>query len=91
LLYVVSKYTDAKLHGTEFLSGAPDTHVIQATIKLGIIDVECKNSTKISSKVNEAWREILKDTDLSLIDLHTPLWLWSRNGFQDLGDKKGSE
>lgn len=30
-LYVISTYTDAKLTGKEYLSIAPDTHVIQAS------------------------------------------------------------
>lgn len=82
-LYVISNYTDAKLIGLENLSIAPDTHVIQATAKLGLIDERQVSSNNIAAIVNEAWKDILKGTDLSLIELHTPLWLWSRNGFNE--------
>ena len=28
--------------------------------------------------------DLLKDTKYKPIDIHTPLWLWSRNGFKEL-------
>ncbi|SFM53428.1 hypothetical protein SAMN03159341_1448 [Paenibacillus sp. 1_12] len=83
-LYVISNYTDAKLSGTEALSIAPDTHVIQATIQLELIEAKYVNDSNVQSIVNQVWRDLLTGSELSLIDLHTPLWLWSRNGFQEL-------
>lgn len=83
-LYVIGNYTDAKLTGTDELSIAPDTHVIQATIHLGVIDEQTPRDGHIQRLVNEAWKDALSGSELSLIDLHTPLWLWSRNGFQEL-------
>jgi hypothetical protein len=83
-LYVTSNYTDAKLSGKDALSIAPDTHVIQATMRLGLIDAKHINDNNIQSIVNQVWRDVLTGTELSLIDLHTPLWLWSRNGFKDI-------
>lgn len=83
-LYVMDNYTDVKLTGKEFLSVAPDTHVIQATIKLGIVDSDEQNSPQIQSKVNNAWKEVLEGTGMLPIDIHTPLWLWSKSGFKTI-------
>lgn len=85
-LYVISNYTDAKLTGKEYLSIAPDTHVIQATKRLGLINEDHMVSNDLQNIVNEVWREVLAGTDLSLIDLHTPLWLWSRGGFSEISE-----
>ena len=85
-LYVISNYTDAQLSGTDSLSIAPDTHVIQATVRLGLIQEKHIHDSNVQSLVNQIWKEILSGTELALIDLHTPLWLWSRNGFQELAE-----
>lgn len=34
----------------------------------------------------DIWSDLLSSTDLSPIDMHTPLWLWSRSGFIDIVD-----
>ncbi|WP_274306967.1 hypothetical protein [Solibacillus daqui] len=34
--------------------------------------------------VANAWETVLKGTGLAPIDIHTPLWLWSRAGFPSL-------
>lgn len=81
-LYVMGNYTDLKLKNTRAISIAPDTHVIQATRKLGLIqnvNIEDHNLREI---VAALWEEILLDTEFSPIDIHTPLWLWSRSGFE---------
>lgn len=83
-LYVIGNYTDAALSGREGLTIAPDTHVIQATVKLGLVDKDLMNSPDIQNIVNDAWDDLLEGTDLVPIDIHTPLWLWSRNGFRDI-------
>lgn len=83
-LYVLYQYTDVKYANIECLTIAPDTHVIQASEKLGVIQKEEKNKSNIQEIVVRRWEEILKDTPYSSIDMHTPLWLWSRNGFQEL-------
>lgn len=83
-LYVISNYTDSRLTGKEYLSIAPDTHVIQATKKLGLIDEKQMESNDLQNIVNVVWGEQLAGTELALIDLHTPLWLWSRGGFKKI-------
>jgi hypothetical protein len=80
-LHVLSQYTDVSLKEREALSVAPDTHVIQATIRLGLVPRDAAGSSGVQQLVAEAWREVLRGTDLLPIDHHTPLWLWSRKGF----------
>lgn len=83
-LYVIANYTDAPFSNLDSLSIAPDTHVIQATVRLQMIKETDLKKNNLQELVNHAWKEALSGTGLSLIDLHTPLWLWSRNGFREL-------
>lgn len=80
-LYVMTQYTAIDLAGREHITVAPDTHVIQASIKLGLIKDEDKSRTDIREYVSTLWEEVFCDTEYCPIDVHTPLWLWSRNGF----------
>ena len=79
-LYVLTQYTPFAFTNREALSVAPDTHVIQASVKLGLLDEE--SATAESAEL--AWRELLAGTRFAPIDIHTPLWLWSRGGFVGL-------
>ena len=53
----------------------------QASIKLGLIKDEDKSRADIREYVSTLWEEVFYDTEYCPIDVHTPLWLWSRNGF----------
>lgn len=81
-LYVMEQYSSVSLKERELINVAPDTHVIQSSFKLGIIDPKYRDKANISSLVSNKWTEILKDTEILPIDIHTPLWLWSRSGFK---------
>lgn len=83
-LYVIYKYTDRKYKNIEKLTVAPDTHVCKSTYKLGLITNEEFNSSNVQQIVIDRWNELLKDTKYNPIDVHTPLWLWSRNGFKSI-------
>lgn len=80
-LYVMTQYTDIKFAGRENISVAPDTHVLQASVRLGIITTEELNKNNVREIVSERWKALLKGSDIQPIDIHTPFWLWSRNGF----------
>lgn len=84
-LYVMSRYTSAPLINRWALNIAPDTHVIQATIRLGMIDALEKSDSQLQKETEVAWQTLLEGTEFSPIDVHTPLWLWSRNGFKEIG------
>lgn len=83
-LYVIYQYTDRKYNNIEDLTVAPDTHVCKATNKLGLITDAQLNSSNVQQIVINSWNELLKDAKYCPIDIHTPLWLWSRNGFKEI-------
>jgi len=81
-LYVMEQYTDVKFIDREHITVAPDTHVIQASQKLGLITDSEREQPDIQNIVSERWQEILSETEYCPIDIHTPLWLWSRGKFE---------
>ncbi|MCI8461310.1 MAG: hypothetical protein HFE81_07915 [Bacilli bacterium] len=83
-LYVIYQYTDKRYKNIEDLTVAPDTHVCKATYKLGLITEEEFNSSNVQLITIERWQELFQGTKYCPIDIHTPLWLWSRNGFKEL-------
>ena len=85
-LYVIYQYTDRKYQNLEDLTVAPDTHVCKSTYQLGLIDEEQLHSSHAQEIVIDFWQKFLKGTSYKPIDVHTPLWLWSRNGFLELTD-----
>ena len=60
---------------------APDTHVTKCSVKLGVITEEEANKLT-KEQISERWRKILDGSDINPIDMHPPLWFWSRNNFQ---------
>jgi len=81
-LYVLEQYTDIKFADRENITVAPDTHVIQASQKLGVIFEEEAGLSNVQMLLAERWENLLKGTDLKPIDVHTPMWLWSRGKFE---------
>lgn len=81
-LYVLYQYTDLKFKNLECLTVAPDTHVCRSTYKLGLISEDEYQNSNVQKIVIERWNNLLKNTDLKPIDIHTALWLWSRSGFE---------
>jgi len=78
--YIQSTYGKIKLKNREFIEIAPDTHVIQSSIKLGLISKD--QSEKLSrEEISNIWRNLLKGTGIDPIDMHSPLWFWSRSNF----------
>lgn len=80
-LYVLEQYTDIEFTDRENITVAPDTHVVQASLQLGIISDEEAQSSAVQILLAERWKNLLSGTDLVPIDVHTPLWLWSRSKF----------
>ena len=83
-LYVIYQYTDRKYKDIENLTVAPDTHVCKATHKLGLITEEEFVSNNVQEIVIKRWQELFNNTNYKPIDIHTPLWLWSRNGLKEI-------
>lgn len=80
-LYVMTQQSGFNFKNRKEISVAPDTHVLQASAKLGVVTEDELKKSNIREIVSERWREILKGTEFEPIDIHTPFWLWSRNGF----------
>lgn len=78
--FILGEYVGVDLSNAEFIEIAPDTHVTKSSIILEVITEEEAESFS-KEKISERWREILKDSDINPIDMHPPLWFWSRNGF----------
>jgi hypothetical protein len=75
-LYILSHYTDLKLKRMNLISIIPDTHVIQCSVKLGMVDEKADSLT-----VAQAWSLLLAESSLTPIEMHPVLWNWSRNDF----------
>lgn len=85
-LYVLGNYTGFKFKNRQYITIAPDTHVIQASVRLGLIAESETSRGDVREYVASKWADLLNGTDIMPIDVHTPLWLWSRGGFVDLRD-----
>lgn len=78
--FIMTTYGGIKLKNTEFIDIAPDTHIIKCSVVLGVISEE-EATSLTREQISERWRESLKGSSINPIDLHAPLWFWSRNGF----------
>lgn len=78
-LYILHNFTDVNLRNLHKITIIPDTHVIQSSIKLGIIDKEIDRE-----EIAILWDKLLKGSGLIPIDLHPVLWNWSRNNFEPI-------
>ncbi len=78
--YIISTYGGINLKNRDKIEIAPDTHIIQCSVKLGVLtssEADCLSRDEISQR----WRELLMGSGISPIDMHPPLWFWSKNGF----------
>lgn len=79
--FIIQTYGKVTLKNSEFIEIAPDTHVTKCSVMLWVITAE--ESVLLSKEaISARWREILKNTNINPIDMHSPLWFWSRNDFQ---------
>ena len=85
-LFVIWQYTNMEYKNMEDLTVAPDTHVCKSSYRLGLITEEELNSSNVQLIVIDRWNKLLKGTKFRPIDIHTSLWLWSRNGFKELDE-----
>lgn len=75
-LYILSQFTDAKLENLNEISIIPDTHIVQSSVRLGLVQEKIE-----PQKVALAWKELLEGSRINPIDMHPVLWNWSRAGF----------
>lgn len=78
--FVISTYGGVNLSNRKYIEIAPDTHITQCSVRLGVTTSdEAKSLTK--EAISLRWRELLGGSGIDPIDMHPPLWFWSRNGF----------
>ncbi len=78
--FILDTYCGLHLKNRDKIEIAPDTHIIKCSIKLGII-TEKEGSELKREDISEKWRTALNKSGIDPIDMHSPLWFWSRNGF----------
>ena len=79
--FIIQEYGKVKLKKSEFIEIAPDTHITKCSVILRAITKE-ESESLTKEKISERWRELLQGTGINPIDMHPPLWFWSRNNFQ---------
>lgn len=79
--FIIQEYGKVKLKNSEFIEIAPDTHITKCSVILGAITKE-ESESLTKEKISEKWRELLQGTGINPIDMHPPLWFWSRNNFK---------
>lgn len=78
-LYIIDRYTELSLKNKDQIEVAPDTHVVQASVKLGVLHTDEIHLDK--HQISNRWRELLSGSGIDPIDMHSPLWFWSKNKF----------
>jgi hypothetical protein len=79
--FIIQTYGGIKLSNSEWIEIAPDTHITKCSVILGVITKE-EAETLSKDKISQKWRELLHGTGINPIDMHPPLWFWSRNDFK---------
>jgi len=80
-LYVMEQRAGVRFVDRERITVAPDTHVLQASVRLGLISAEEAERSGVRSIAAQRWALLLEGSPYAAIDFHTPMWLWSRTGF----------
>ncbi len=78
--FILSTYGGVQLKNRDKIDIAPDTHITQCSVRLGVISQE-ESLTLSKEQISSRWRDLLKGSGIDPIDMHSPLWFWSRNGF----------
>ncbi len=88
-LRMMNQQAEIKLDKIDKIPIPVDTHVIKASVMLGIINQdECKNrkGESIKAKIRESWSKILEGTEIYPILLDEPLWILSKYGCSNVID-----
>ena len=78
--FIVCEYGKVLFKNKQYIEIAPDTHITQCSILLNVItEDEARSLSK--DEISERWRKLLEGSNIVPIEMHPPLWFWSRNGF----------
>lgn len=78
--FILSTYGGIKLKHRDQIDIAPDTHITQCSVRISVITQE-EAETLSKEQISARWRKLLVGSGIDPIDMHSPLWFWSRNGF----------
>lgn len=78
--FILGAYCDVSFKNKEYIEIAPDTHITKCSIRLGVISKE-EAETLSRDQISERWRQVLTGSDITPIEMHPPLWFWSKNNF----------
>lgn len=79
--FIIQQYGGITLKNSEYIDIAPDTHITQCSVKLGVVTAEEAISLS-KDALSVRWRSLLDWSWITPIQMHAPLRFWSRNGFQ---------
>ena len=78
--FILKTYGGVNLKNSQYIDIAPDTHITKCSVSLNVI-TEKEASIFTKEEISKRWRTVLDGSDINPIDMHPPLWFWSRNGF----------
>ena len=78
--FILSTYGGVQLKNRDQIDIAPDTHITQCSVRLAVITQD-ESISLSKDQISGRWREVLKGSGIDPIDMHSPFWFWSRNGF----------
>lgn len=78
--FIMMEYGRIPLKNAEYIDIAPDTHIIKCSMRLNLLS-EKDSETVSREEISKRWREALEGTGILPIQMHPPLWFWSRNNF----------
>lgn len=73
MIMIIATYTDLELEDIHNLSIVPDTHIINASMRLGMVTANAK-----PIDVENAWKPVLKELKMDPRVMHAALWHWDR-------------
>lgn len=79
--FIIGSYGGVALRNRADVDIAPDTHITKCSVLLGVITQEEADKWP-REKISAQWRTLLAGSGIDPIDMHSPLWFWSRNNFQ---------
>lgn len=78
--FILGEYCSVNFTNKQYIEIAPDTHITKCSVKLGIITL--KEAVTLSrDEISERWRQALAGSNITPIEMHAPLWFWSKNDF----------
>ena len=78
--FVLKTYGRVDLKNSQYIDIAPDTHITKCSVLLNVITEKEANSFS-KEEISKRWRTVLDGSGIDPIDMHPPLWFWSKNGF----------